>query len=977
MVLVSFNLPNISGIPLNQPLIFTFSEAVDPASITPDTLRVIGALGPFFEQTIVDGNLVSLLPTIPNFDNFSDAGLQPATEYTVSLPVFPAPATIRTPDGRPLILADSFSFVTTPTITFLEPSRPVVHGLPPSQGGRSDDEGCLQNPTNALYNGTVQSGSLPGASLLCLINEGSPQVVEPDTVPRHNQVAVGTPSANPQFVGQIVLPALILRLNEPLNPLTVTPYVPTLERGVNAQLWRVGQKDNTPIVPEQVATNQPQVVQKTDQSEIILVASRPVLQGVYCIVLTPQIQDLAGNPLDIATEPNPADGNFGVFDSNPQLPPGFRLYFRTLETPETALAIQEAFSTNIGEWGDLASGAGEPGIFTQSTGTTLTMDPMPGAVPVGGPNLTLTNTAADCGQSTTANWNNGLGTGYRFLNISSMTANSDADSGAGTLKAVSRPYLGEAGDGTVDTNAGIFNAGAGDTFGFNTDTGSANGDGVYEFEEFHLRAGDSASVSGSRPLLILVRGDCTLDGTFTGLNGGTGGPGFDTDGSATYTNGGASPGGAGGLGGPGGGAGGAGANPVGLGTGGDGADGNGPTMVDGAVLPGTITQAGAGQGGDGDNISGAGGSFASPGGDGTNAAATGTVPAGDVFGFDYHDRDPATFTPDRGYFTGSGLSGGGGGAGGGLDDDAEGGGVIGTQDNGDDGGAGGGGAAGALWVICGGTLNVGGTITANGGAGGNTYSIADQDIDVGADMAAGGGDDSLLGVSAGATPSGEGAPGGGGAGGAIFLVARTALNVAATASMSCDGGAGGTCGVPGLVGGVGGPGRITFQTFGSAAAAPTIAGGATLSPAASSAVRYNPTIHDTSVGQSEWIDLFVSTTIFDPMVGPTTAVPTANDNFMFLTTAVGMGGAGLTQGVEFDAVWEFQGADDLVPSPELATSAVGLTAWTPLASIGTLNGKRYLRWRWRFFVADSYPATGVGATPLPQILDLVIPYATS
>ena len=150
-----------------------------------------------------------------------------------------------------------------------------------------------------------------------------------------------------------------------------------------------------------------------------------------------------------------------------------------------------------------------------------------------------------------------------------------------------------------------------------------------------------------------------------------------------------------------------------------------------------------------------------------------------------------------------------------------------------------------------------------------------------------------------------------------------------------------------------------------------------MSPAASSAVRYNPTIHDTSVGQSEWIDLFVSTTIFDPMVGPTTAVPTANDNFMFLTTAMGMGGAGLTQGVEFDAVWEFQGADDLVPSPELATSAVGLTAWTPVASIGTLNGKRYLRWRWRFFVADSYPATGVGATPLPQILDLVIPYATN
>lgn len=973
LVLVSFNLPNISGIPLNQPLIFTFNKAVDPASITPDTLRVIGAAGPFFEQTIVDGNLVSLLPTIPNFDNFSDAGLQPATEYTVSLPVFPAPATIRTPDGSPLTVADSFSFVTTPTITFLEPSRPVVHGLPPSQGGRSDDEGCLQNPTNVLYNGTVQTGSQPGASLLCLIHEGSPQVIEPDSTPRHNQVSVGTPSANPQFVGQIVLPALIMRINEPLNPLTVTPYVPTLERGVNAQLWRVGQKDNTPIVPEQVATNQPQVVQKTDQSDIILVASRPVLQGVYCIVLTPQIQDLAGNPLDTATEPNPADGNFGAFDSNPQLPPGFRLYFRTLETPETALAIQESFSTNIGEWGDLASGTGEPGVFTRSTGASLTMDPMPGAVPVTGPNLTLTNTAADCGQSTTANWNNGLGTGYRFLNLPSMTANSDADSGAGVLKAVSRPYLGEAGDGAIDTNAGIFNAGPGDTFGFNTDTGSANGDGVYEFESFHLRAGDTASVSGSKPLLILVRGDCTIDGTFTGLGGGTGGPGFDTDGTSTYTSG-APVGGSGGLAGPGGGTGGAGNNPTGANLNmGNGFDGNGPQMVDGATLPGTVVQATGGSGGDGVNISGAGGSFSSAGGVGTNSAGTSTVPAGDPFGTAYHDRDPATFTPDRGYFPGSGVTGGGGGAGGGADD----GNSNGSVDNGDHGGAGGGGAGGALWVICGGTLNVGGTITANGGAGGNTYAIPQQEIDVGPDMAAGGGDDSLIGVAAGASPTGAGAPGGGGAGGAIYLVARTALNVAATATLTADGGAGGTCGVAGLVGGAGGSGRITLQTFGSAAAGPSTAVGATFSPAADTVVRYNPMIHDTSVGQSEWIDLFVTTTIFDPMVAGQTAVPTANDNFTFLTTPVGSGGAGLTQGVEFDAVWEFQGADDLVPNPDVATSAVGLTAWTPLASIGTLNGKRYLRWRWRFFVADSYPATGTGATPLPQILDLVIPYSTN
>ena len=48
LVLLGFNVPNLSGIPLNQPLIFTFSANIDPATITPDSLRVVGDQGPFF-----------------------------------------------------------------------------------------------------------------------------------------------------------------------------------------------------------------------------------------------------------------------------------------------------------------------------------------------------------------------------------------------------------------------------------------------------------------------------------------------------------------------------------------------------------------------------------------------------------------------------------------------------------------------------------------------------------------------------------------------------------------------------------------------------------------------------------------------------------------------------------------------------------------------------------------------------------------
>ena len=199
LVLLGFSFPDVSGIALNEALVFTFSTNVAPESITLDTLRVVGAIGPFFEQTIVDGNLVALIPRSPNFEDYSDAGLAPGTKYSVSMPVFPAVDTIETPDGKPLLEADSYEFSTLPTPIFVEPSRATLHGTPPSSGGRSDDEGCLQNSANALYippnvdPSVVQTGSGPGANLLCLRNEGAPRVINDESFPTHDQRAVGTP----------------------------------------------------------------------------------------------------------------------------------------------------------------------------------------------------------------------------------------------------------------------------------------------------------------------------------------------------------------------------------------------------------------------------------------------------------------------------------------------------------------------------------------------------------------------------------------------------------------------------------------------------------------------------------------------------------------------------------------------------------------------------------------------------------------
>ena len=305
LLLLGFNQPNVSGVSLNQPLVFTFSADVDPISITPDTLRIVGFTGPFFEETIVDGNLVGLLPRSPNFDDYSDSGLAPDTTYSVSMPTFPAVDTIESVAGKPLLEAGSFQFRTVPAtalnvprFAFLETRRRLVHGLPPSLNGDSDDEGCLQNRGTSLFIDPIpalvsldplpqQTNSLPGGRLLCLENEGAPHVIPEECVPTHGSHAVGTPSAGSQNVGHVDLPALVLSLNEQVDPATVTPYDPVSQLSLNLQLWRVALIDGTPLAPpEAIEVNKPLLVQKQGSTQLILVASAPVLQGIYLITVS-------------------------------------------------------------------------------------------------------------------------------------------------------------------------------------------------------------------------------------------------------------------------------------------------------------------------------------------------------------------------------------------------------------------------------------------------------------------------------------------------------------------------------------------------------------------------------------------------------------------------------------------------------------------------------------------------------------------
>ncbi len=231
MVLVGFNLPNIAGVPLNQPLIYTFSDNVDPSTVTPDTLQVVGQPSFTFETIVVDGNLVAELPSIPKFDDYSDSGLAPAKTYSVFLPIFPAVNTVRSVRGRPLVQAESFSFTTNPTALFIEPSPPRPHPGP-HRRGQGDEDGVRAEPQEHALRSTppFQFGADPDDQLLCLKNEGAPRVVLANSIPTHDQRAVGTPSAIAP--GLLDFPAIRVRFNEPLDPISVVPYVQTALKSI-------------------------------------------------------------------------------------------------------------------------------------------------------------------------------------------------------------------------------------------------------------------------------------------------------------------------------------------------------------------------------------------------------------------------------------------------------------------------------------------------------------------------------------------------------------------------------------------------------------------------------------------------------------------------------------------------------------------------------------------------------------------------
>ncbi len=335
MTLLGFNLPSVAGVALDQPLIFTFSDDVDPASVTPDNLSVTGAVGPTFSSITADGIYLACLPRLPSAEDFSDAGLAPGVTYSVFLAEGFDPTPIHSVHGAPLTTGGGFTFQTSAAPTFIEPRRPLVHLAGPLSGpnGRGDEDGCLNDAQNSLYTFPgFQTGTDDTAQLLCLVNEGAPRIVPESCLPVHDQRGVG--AANGSTPGTFDLPTIRVAVNEAVDPSLATQWAVGTGLAANVQLWRVGDVAGNPVAitaSNQIPSNKPVVVQTPGGCDVTMLPAVAQAPGTY-LVLVRGLTDLAGNAMPVSGAPDPVPGGYAAIDAavvSSVIPSGYRSYFRT------------------------------------------------------------------------------------------------------------------------------------------------------------------------------------------------------------------------------------------------------------------------------------------------------------------------------------------------------------------------------------------------------------------------------------------------------------------------------------------------------------------------------------------------------------------------------------------------------------------------------------------------------------------------
>ena len=115
LILVSFSQSGVDNTFLNEVLLFNFSSAVDPASVTNASIQI--REGPSFGKTVkgdmvVDGATVRFEPQLPSLCDLSDGGLKPNTQYRVQVIGSPESVAIRNLAGQPLAQTSTYEFRT-------------------------------------------------------------------------------------------------------------------------------------------------------------------------------------------------------------------------------------------------------------------------------------------------------------------------------------------------------------------------------------------------------------------------------------------------------------------------------------------------------------------------------------------------------------------------------------------------------------------------------------------------------------------------------------------------------------------------------------------------------------------------------------------------------------------------------------------------------------------------------------------------
>ncbi len=157
IVLVDFLQRGQGNVPLNRTLEFVFSDAIDPASVGPDSFQI--RQGPAFGPqvtgvSVVQGSRVWFEPRLPGRCDLSDGGLQPDTDYRVTVIGHPEHFAVRGLGGAPLAatVTEGLTFHTRPDTDpdLFEDARPgalpTVLSVTPADGSAAVPVG----PSNAV-----------------------------------------------------------------------------------------------------------------------------------------------------------------------------------------------------------------------------------------------------------------------------------------------------------------------------------------------------------------------------------------------------------------------------------------------------------------------------------------------------------------------------------------------------------------------------------------------------------------------------------------------------------------------------------------------------------------------------------------------------------------------------------------------------------------------------------------------------------